>query len=124
MNQEKCDVILEKGVEVQIFPYGNPKNECEGVAKLIECVEAQETNEWWLVQFRGENRLLKRFLQKPMSPVEVAKPVQKMTKRIVNGKICYFYTAERTSRKSILGMERTKYSEIKYQYQKSRNKKS
>lgn len=122
MNQEDCDLILEKGVEAKIYPHGNPDMECEGIARLIECVEDKETKERWLVQFTGENRLLKRLLRKPdmvEAPPDPPKE-SKMIKRIVNGQIRYFYRPNKT----ILGLERTSHSETKHEYKKMRKKKS
>lgn len=102
---------------VEIYPYGDPTRECEGVAELIEKISESGNRQTWLVRFKDEHRLMKRVIRVEVEESQ-PNPVPKMEKRIVNGKVKYFY------KKSLVGLDRPSYSEIKYQYKRARRKNS
>jgi len=112
---------MNKGDQVQIFPYGNPNNECEGTATLITKESETDRMEKWTVQFKGENRLYLRSIRKPKETAQ--ERTSRLQKRIrSNGTIQYFYEQgqQPRSKNPILGMDRTSHSEMKYEYKKKR----
>lgn len=112
-------------MKVKIYPRGNPENEAEGIALLIEKVRERGNSERWLVQFIGETRLLERIIRKTEEEPEDPKPL-KLFKRVKGSTVRYYYPQGRQPRKpnERLGMERAEHSELKYYYKKQRNKNS
>ena len=91
---------LMRDMVVQIHPHGNPEKDPEGIAKLIERVRSTETSEIWLVQFKDEDRILKRKVRRP----DLNEPV----------------IISRREPNQILGLERSKFSELKYHWKRNR----
>ena len=91
---------LMKNMVIEIHPHGNPDKEVEGDARLIEKGLENVKTETWLVQFKGETRILKRKIIKP----ELSEPV----------------VISRREPNKILGLDRSDHSELKYKYKRLR----